>query len=376
MNNRERFHAIMNYQCYDRLPVVHFSYWTDTLDKWCAQGHITAQERAGISDGSPEETAVSARLGFDFNYYNTYQDLSGFSSLFPAFEEQIVEERPDGSQVVRNSDGALVINRPDAGSIHAEVGHTLVDRKSWEEHYLPRLQYTQTRFDDAALKRIAEQSANRDYPLGLYCKSLLGQVRNWLGVVNLSYLYIDDEPLFREIIDTVGTLCYQVTERVLKSGARFDFGHFWEDICFKNGPLIAPGVFREYAGPHYGRICGLLNAHGISIVSLDCDGWIDALIPVWLDNGVNTMFPIEVGTWGGSIGPWREKYGRVIRGVGGMDKRVFAHDYAAVDQEIERLRPLVELGGFIPCPDHRIAPDAKWENVQYYCDRMRKVFGG
>jgi hypothetical protein len=40
----------------------------------------------------------------------------------------------------------------------------------------------------------------------------------------------------------------------------------------------------------------------------------------------------------------------------------------------DRLR-LVELRGYIPCPDHRIAPDAKWKNLQYYCERMRKVFG-
>ena len=61
--------------------------------------------------------------------------------------------------------------------------------------------------------------------------------------------------------------------------------------------------------------------------------------------------------------------------MGGMDKRVFARGYAAIDAEIERLRPLVELGGYIPCPDHRIPPDAKWENIQYYCDRFRAVFG-
>jgi uroporphyrinogen decarboxylase len=58
-----------------------------------------------------------------------------------------------------------------------------------------------------------------------------------------------------------------------------------------------------------------------------------------------------------------------------MSKTVFSHDYQAVDAEVERLKPLVELGGYIPCPDHRIAPDAKWENVQYYCERMRQVFG-
>jgi uroporphyrinogen decarboxylase len=109
-------------------------------------------------------------------------------------------------------------------------------------------------------------------------------------------------------------------------------------------------------------------------VSLDCDGKIDALIPTWLENGVNVMFPIEVGTWEASIAPWRAQYGRAIRGVGGMNKTVFAHDRAAIDAEIERLKALVDLGGFLPCPDHRIAPDAKWENVLYYTERMRATF--
>ena len=31
------------------------------------------------------------------------------------------------------------------------------------------------------------------------------------------------------------------------------------------------------------------------------------------------------------------------------------------------------LGGYIPCPDHRIPPDAKFENVQYYCDKMQNL---
>ncbi|MDH7570588.1 MAG: hypothetical protein QHJ73_13485, partial [Armatimonadota bacterium] len=119
----------------------------------------------------------------------------------------------------------------------------------------------------------------------------------------------------------------------------------------------------------------LCRRYGLDIVSLDCDGCIDALIPTWIHNGVNTMFPIEVGTWGASIEPWRARYGRELRGVGGMDKRVFARDFAAVDAEIERLRRLVDLGGYIPCPDHRIAGDAEWDNVRYYCDRMHAVFG-
>jgi uroporphyrinogen decarboxylase len=84
------------------------------------------------------------------------------------------------------------------------------------------------------------------------------------------------------------------------------------------------------------------------------------------------MFPIEVGTWNASLTPWREKYGKELRGIGGMNKTVFAIDYKAVDEEIERLKPIIELGGYIPCPDHRIAPDAIFENVQYYCEQLNK----
>jgi len=86
------------------------------------------------------------------------------------------------------------------------------------------------------------------------------------------------------------------------------------------------------------------------------------------------MFPIEVGTWDANIAPWREQYGKKLKGVGGMNKNIFAKDFAAVDDEIERLKPLIELGGYIPCPDHRISPDAKWDNVRYYCDQIRKLF--
>lgn len=51
-------------------------------------------------------------------------------------------------------------------------------------------------------------------------------------------------------------------------------------------------------------------------------------------------------------------------GIGGMNKNVFARDSAAINAEIERLRPLIDLGGYIPCPDNRIPPDAEWDNVR------------
>jgi hypothetical protein len=306
--------------------------------------------------------------------------------LWPGLESRVLKTFPDGSRHVVDGNGVVVLQAPGATGIASEIDHLFKGRKEWEEVFKPRLQFHPDRvlksyvrtndimvpFDQGGLEFL--KAGQHDYPYGLHCGSLFGSIRDFIGVENCAYLCFDDEPLFDEIIQTVGNLCYQVVEATLKTGARFDFAHFWEDICFKNGPLIAPAVFHEKVGPQYKRITDLVRRYGINIVSLDCDGMIDALIPTWVENGVNTMFPIEVGTWDASIAPWRAKYGKEIRGVGGMNKTVFAHDRAAIDAEIERMKPLVELGGFIPCPDHRIAPDAEWDNVVYYCNRMRETF--
>jgi len=367
MTTRERAMAVLNYEKYDRLPLVHFGYWKETLQKWKDEGHITQDM---LSDGGPDKNKVSKALGFDCGWGDSL--IVADFGLRPVFETRIVEERADGTYLEVDPYGVTVQKKRGETSIPAEVSHTLVDRESWEKEYVHRFQFSPGRIPDlAGLKGQIPD----DEPRGLYCGSLYGVIRNIAGIVGLSYIYADDEELYAEIIDTVARLAFDCTKAVLEQGVKFDYAHFWEDICFKNGPLVSPSVFEEYVGKHYQQMTDLLKSYGVKIVSLDCDGCIDALIPTWINHGVNTMFPIEVGTWNANIAAWREQYGKALRGVGGMNKNVLAYETAAINTEIERLRPLVELGGYIPCPDHRIPPGAKWENVQYYCDMMRKVFG-
>lgn len=369
MTNRERVKAILNYQPYDHMPVVHFGFWEETLEKWYHEGHITQEEWMNWDDGNEYDKSIAERLGFDFNWYTCFFPAT---DLFPAFDPEIVGEYPGGGHLVRDCCGVTVLQKDDAGSIPAEIDHLLTDRESWEKYYKWRLQFSPERI---SLENYEKKKAlHPDSPLGLYCGSLFGKIRDIIGLENVSYLYIDDEELYDEIINTFGELCYKTTEYALNQGLIFDFAHFWEDICYKNGPLVMPDIFRKKVGPHYKRITNLLKANGITIVSLDCDGVIDSLIPTWLDNGVNTMFPIEVGTWNAELTPWRQKYGAAIKGVGGMNKNVFSKDKKAVDNEIDRLEKLIELGGYIPCPDHRIAPDAEWDNVRYYCEQIRARF--
>lgn len=387
MTNRERILAALRYEPYDSLPVLHFGFLGETLQKWHAEGHLNDEQFRAAQSGDQDVALedLTQRLGFDVAYHRVFGPNTRIS---PGFETKVIEEMEDGARKIMTGYGVVVIQKDGAGSIPMEFDHTLKGRKEWEELFKPRLQYFADRvnkadvncetsmklFDDGGLDYLKQENRKDHYLL--HCGSLYGVLRDYIGMENLCYLAADDEDLLIEMIEVNAELCYQCTKAALESGAKFDIAHFWEDICFKNGPLVNPRFFAEIVGPQYKRITELVNSYGIDLVSLDCDGLIDSLVPVWLDNGVNVMFPIEVGTWDASIEPWREKYGKQVKGVGGMRKYIFALDYAAVDAEIERLKRLVDMGGYIPCPDHRIADDAKWENVQYYCDRMHKVFGG
>ena len=375
MTNRERVNAILSFEQYDRMPIVDFGFNKRALENWHIQGHITETELADSGDGGAGERIVERKLGFDFNWQGGFE-LRPNTGLLPPFEEKVIKTFPDGIKHVVTGNGSIAGVKEGISCIPQDVGTLLEDRKAWEELFLPKLQYSVERILALTNSGLPKEKNKLQNPRGIHCGSLYGLIRDMTGVQELAYLQADDEDLYNEIIDTIGNLCYAVTKAALETGYEFDYAHFWEDICFKNGPLVNPKLFYERVGPHYQKITSLLHEYGIRFVSLDCDGFIEHLIPAWLDNGVNVMFPLEVGTWGADIAGLRKKFGKGLLAVGGMDKRAFTVEgYGAVDREVERMRRLADLGGYIPCPDHRMPPDAKWENVQRYCERMRAAFG-
>jgi hypothetical protein len=153
MNNRDRALAVLHYKPYDRLPLAHFGYWRETLEKWASEGHITAEDAASWSDGNPTDAAIATKLGFDLNWNNCF---SPHTRLWPPIEPKVIEELSDGSRKVLDGDGVVVLQKDGATGIPTEIEHLLKDRKSWEEIYLPRLQYSEDRLLDARVNTGAE----------------------------------------------------------------------------------------------------------------------------------------------------------------------------------------------------------------------------
>jgi uroporphyrinogen decarboxylase len=154
-----------------------------------------------------------------------------------------------------------------------------------------------------------------------------------------------------------------------------DFAHGWEDMCFNHGPIISPEMFERWLVPRYARIAELLKArHDVDVVIVDCDGDIGQLVPLWLDGGVNCMFPLEIAA-GTDPFDLRRRYGERVILKGGVDKRALIAGADAIDAEIARLEPLVAEGGFIPHVDHRVPPDVSYADYLYYLRRKRDTFG-
>ncbi len=146
MTNRERLLAILNRKEYDRLPIIHFGFWNETIEKWVVEGHLTRHEGDTLG-----WNGVAKKLGFDSNL-NTWAGCK--VDLFPVFEEKLIRTLADGSEHYMQDDGVIVLRKKEAGSIPAEIAHTLTDRESWEEHYKPRLQFSLDRIDVDHIKSL------------------------------------------------------------------------------------------------------------------------------------------------------------------------------------------------------------------------------
>ncbi len=367
MTERERFLATMRYESRDRCPICDFGFWPETIDAWHSQGLPEWVTYHGYDD-----THTTRFFGMDRYAGGPWVN----ADLCPGFEERVIEDRGD-YEVFQQGDGVRVLRKKWMGSIPTHLGHLLEDRESWEKHYLPRLRPGDSRRLPADWDAAVRTWTDPDRPTCavLSAGSLYGRLRDWMGMENLSLLVYDDPGLFEEMVDVLMEVVLENLRQVFATGAQIDALSLWEDMCYSGGPLLTPEIFRKVLVPRYRKITDLARSYGVDIAWLDCDGRIDALAADWLEAGVNTMFPLEVGTWGADPVAFRREYGRDMRLMGGVDKHILARSDAEIRAEVQRLAPVVEDGGFIPFPDHRVPPDVPYRKYLVYLREARRVWG-
>jgi uroporphyrinogen decarboxylase len=241
-----------------------------------------------------------------------------------------------------------------------------------------RVKEERLRRDDPARKvDIAKAKAkapdDRDYPAGVNCGSMIGKIRDMLTFEGVAYATYDYPDMLEDMVETACVLVEDFLDQVLPH-IRFDYASGWEDICFKNGPIVSLDFFTNVVVPRYKRIGKKLKAAGIDLWYTDCDGDVRPLLPGFLGSGINCLFPYEVNS---CVHPkvLCDEYGKDLRIMGGIDKLEMIKGKAAIKAYLESVEPLVARGGYIPFCDHRCPPDVREEDYIYYLDLKERMFG-
>ena len=194
-----------------------------------------------------------------------------------------------------------------------------------------------------------------------------------MGLEGLCFAFYDQPKLVERMMEERANAIIAVTAEVLKHTS-FEVFWFWEDMAFKGGPLVNPILFRKLALSHYRRVCDWLHEQGIQHIGLDSDGDISLLIPIWLDAGINMLWPLEVQA-GMDVIKLRQGFGHNLVLMGGINKREIALGGAVMRREVDRVMPLVEDGGYIPELDHGVPPDISWPAFCEYISYLKFRLG-
>ena len=303
MSDRQRFNDQMHYRPVDRCFNMEFGYWDENFQLWplFRDNGITNNAEADI-----------------FFNFDTTKDVWGKFWMYPPFPYEVIEETAT-SKIIRNRDGMLAeIPRDGHDTIPHFLKSSVVTPDDWkrvkEERF--RLDHPARKVDVAAIK--AKHPADRDYPLAVNCGSMIGRIRDMLTFEGLAYATFDYPDMVEDMVETSCQLMEQFLDQVLPH-IDFDFASGWEDICFKNGPIISLDFFTKVVVPRYKRIGKKLKAAGIELWFTDCDGDVRPLLPGFLESGINCLFPYEVNS---CVHPkvLCDEYGKELRIMGGIDK--------------------------------------------------------
>lgn len=356
MTARERFHATFRYGEPDRVFLMPQWTFNDTRQRW-------------LREGMPWDQHFNTYFGFD------RMELVPLNvGIWPPLETKVIEQTAHwritedelGGQVKSWSDRELGMSQ--------WLRPPVRDRDTWEK--------LKARLNPDAPNRYPEywdhlkkSYRDRDFPLGINAGSYYGWIRNWVGMENLALWYYDQPDLVREMTEHLADFILRLTARALDEIPDLDYAQMWEDMAMKTGPLISPQLFRDFMLAPMKRVTKVLHEAGIDIIMVDSDGKVDELIPLWLEAGVNLIYPLEVAA-DCDARCYRQQFGREVLLMGNIDKRALRDgcDKAIIEREVlSKVPELVRDGGFSPMVDHAVPPDVPFENFKYYIDLIHEV---
>jgi hypothetical protein len=389
ISNRERFKAIARFQRPGDLFTTEMT-WPETLSNWVQQG---APEKILMSEPGMMIQPYGNRFFREYfqhgNKVGTDEVKSGFrtaktidlghgistiggSPLFPDFDAKIISQ-DDRTFTYLSGHGQVAKMLNKGYSMPMFIDWPIKDRATWHEFKKRLDPHTPERWPSdwqAYVKKLNSQ----DDPVVLDVGGFYGFAREWIGTERLLYMFHDDPVLIEDIMEHALYFETEIIKRVVKD-IKVDEADFLEDMAYKSGSFISPAMIRKYIMPRYKKITELLRNNGVDIIFVDSDGNVEQLIPIWLESGINYVWPLEQAAGNDAVA-LRKKFGKDLILSGAIDKRELMKGKEEIKKEVMSKVPfLLEKGGYFPTVDHAVPPDISLENYCYYINTLREAAG-
>jgi len=356
LSDRERFLNVMSYKPVDRCVYgIWTGGWPETIERWKREGYDPSKEPLFPID--------------------RWKWQGGWFFPNPPFERKVISE-DERTLLYINHEGILMRERKDHpySSMPQFVRFPVETREDFQKFWRERMQPDLASRIGKDWAITLEACRQRRSPLVVISDrwgGFFGPLRNLMGVERLCMSFYDDPAFVEEMMDSVADFIIAMMDQILDH-TDIDIYGFWEDMAYKTAPLIGPELVRKFMLPRYRRVVDFLRARGVEWISLDSDGQITSLIPIWLEAGINILYPFEVQA-GMDVLEVRRVFGKDLRMFGGVDKRALAAGPPAIDAELRRVAPLVAQGGYIPALDHSIPPDVSFSAYCYYMEQLYRI---
>jgi uroporphyrinogen decarboxylase len=371
MTHLERFTACMEYRPADRRPNYELGVWGQTRGRWEAEAPQAVKDfRWDWFDGE-NGLGLDRREFIPINY--------GFIPPFPYKEL----EKTDAYVVFQDTNG-MIRKAREGGTVYGtrlSMDQFLRFPVVTPEDFPPikkRLVAAIPERYPADLDASVARWKSRTFPLtlGRNCAAngFYWRAREFMGTENLSLAWYDYPDLMHEMMEFFADFIIETSRPVLEK-IQVDCFVLNEDLSMKGGPLLGPDTYREFIFPHLKRLVEFFRSHGTTYIAVDSDGDPTVLIPLFLDAGVDTIWPIERAS---NVSPqeWRTRFGKSLRLWGGVDKRIIPNGPKAIRAHLREFIPLIEEGGFIPTVDHTVPPEVSWDNFRCYMDSKTALLCG
>ena len=381
MTPRERFRAVMHFRKPDRLPLYEWVAIPDqTMLRWIKEGlpleNVIDQDELFMPG---ELLSICCYRLFSYHQPKYFKLLDRMEDItidfgpIPRFGYRVIEETEKYKILIDAGGIKKKIMKGRQFGMPQFLEYPVKNRVDWEK--------IKERFNPADPRRYPlnwndetiEYYKTSNYPIRLRMPGFFSFGRQLMGLENWLLAFYKAPDLVKDMEEFWINFLIETARNVVETlKSDIDCVTIWEDMAYKNGPLLSLKYFREFMLPSYKKLTAFLKKNNIDVILVDTDGDAHLLIPLLLEGGVNGIYPLEVQAGMDAVA-LRKEYGKRLLLIGNIDKRAIAKGKEAIEREIKSKLPfLKEEGGYIPSLDHEVPPDIPYQNYMYYLEFISK----